>query len=101
MTAILSILAVIGAAVWFYLTAERLRLPAVAWAVAGVLVYYGGFSLWMYLVLRSLMGGSFQVHGFGTGIMMDLTSILFGVVCMALFRWRVLLRKSAPGGPPV
>jgi hypothetical protein len=96
MTAILSVLAVIGTAVWFYLTAERLKLPALAWAVAGVLVYYGGFLLWMYVVLRPLMGGNFQAHGFATGIGMDLTSILFGALCMALFRFKVLLKKAGP-----
>jgi hypothetical protein len=100
MTAILSILAVIGTAAWYFRTAEQRGLPGLAWAVAGILVYYGGFSLWMYLVLRPLMGGGFQTHGFATGIGMDLTAILFGVLCMALFRARVLLRKPVPPAQP-
>lgn len=99
MTAILSILAVIGTAIWFYLTAERQRLPAIAWALAGVLVYYAGFSFWMYVILRPLMGSHFQSHGFGTGIAMDLSSIAFGALAMTLFRFRVLLKKQGPAGP--
>ena len=95
MTAILSILAVLAAAVWFYRTAERLGLPGLAWAIGGVLVYYGGFLFWMYAVLRPVMGGRFQTHGFWTGIGMDLTSILFGSLCVALLRFKVLMKKGS------
>ncbi len=94
MTAILSMLAVLATAVWFYRTAERLGLPGLAWAIAGVLVYYGGFLFWMYALLHPLMGSRFQTHGFWTGIGMDVSSILFGACCMALFRHKVLMKKG-------
>ncbi|WP_246628558.1 hypothetical protein [Methylomagnum ishizawai] len=96
MTAILSMLAVLGTALWFYRTAGRRGLPGLAWAIAGVLVYYGGFLFWMYAILRPAMGGGFQVHGFWTGIGMDLTAIACGALCMAGFRHRVLLKKGSP-----
>lgn len=100
MTAILSMLAVLAAAIWFYRTAERLGLPGLAWAVAGVLIYYGGFLFWMHGVLRPFMKGGFQVHGFWTGIAMDLTATAAGALCVALFRSKVLLKKGrAPQEP--
>lgn len=94
MTAVLSILVVVATAVWYFQTAERLGLPGLAWAIGGVLVYYGGFLLWMYIILRALLGAKFQAHGFGIGIGMDLSAILFGTLCMALFRFKVLLKKG-------
>lgn len=94
MTAILSMLAVLAAAIWFYRTAERLGRPGMAWAVAGLIVYYGGFLFWMHIVLKPLMAGRFQTHSFWVGITMDLTSILFGTACAALFGFRVLLKKG-------
>jgi hypothetical protein len=94
MTAIMSMIAVLATALLFYRAAERLGLPGLAWAVAGVLVYYGGFLFWMHVVLRPMMGGQFQTHGFWVGIAMDLTSILAGVLCTALFGFKVLLKKG-------
>lgn len=102
MTAILSMLAVLATAVWFYRTAERLGQPGMAWAVAGLLVYYGGFLFWMHIVLKSLMAGQFQTHSFWVGIAMDLTSILFGAAVTALFGFKVLMRKGPkPSGNPL
>ncbi|MGZ8219385.1 hypothetical protein [Methylomagnum sp.] len=95
--ALISILIIMGLAVWFHQTAERLGLPGVAWAIAGVIVYYGGFSLWLHGVLRGSMGGLFNSHGLGVAIAMDGSSILFGAACAALLRHKVLMRK---GGKP-
>ncbi|MEY2701336.1 MAG: hypothetical protein RIQ52_2091 [Pseudomonadota bacterium] len=100
MPAILSILAVIGSAVWYYQTAYQRQLPAVAWAIAGALIYYMGFLLWMHGIIRTLMGGSFQTHGLWSGIGMDLTAIVFGGLCVVAFRQWVLCRKGTPVTPP-
>jgi len=94
MIAVLSIIAILAIAVWFFRTAQRLSLPALAWAIGGVIVYYGGFLLWMQVVLRSLLGASFRAHGFWLGIGMDVTAILAGAVCAALFRYWVMLKKG-------
>jgi TPR repeat protein len=94
MTAILSVLAVLLSAIWYYQTAASRDQPAMAWAMAGALLYYGGFLLWMHVVLKSLMSSHFLTHSFWAGIAMDISSILFGAGCMAVFRWRVLARKG-------
>lgn len=94
MTAILSILAVLGSAIWYYRTAESRGQPAVGWAIAGAILYYGGFLLWMHVVLKLLVGEHFQVHSFWVGIGMDLSAIAFGAVVTTLFRHLVLLQKS-------
>lgn len=94
MTAVLSISVILGTAVWFFRTAERLGLPGLAWAIGGMLVYYGGFLVWMYGILRAVMGAGFKVHGFWTGIGMDLSAILFGALCVALVRFRILMKTG-------
>ncbi len=95
MTAILSVLAVLLSAVWYYRTAEARGQPAMGWAIAGALIYYGGFLLFMHGVLKNFMSGHFQVHSFWIGIGMDVSSIVFGVLVMTLFRAWVLARKHA------
>jgi hypothetical protein len=54
MTAALSMLIILAIAVWLYQTAQQRGLPGVAWAIGGVIVYYGGFLLWMHGVLRQI-----------------------------------------------
>jgi len=98
MTAILSVLAVLASALWYYRTAESRGQPAMAWAIAGAILYYGGFMFWLHVVLKALMSGHFQTHSFWIGIAMDISSILFGVGCMAAFRTFVLASKSGSGG---
>ena len=95
MTAILSVLAVLLSALWYYRTAESRGQPAIAWALAGAMMYYGGFLLFMHGILKVLFGGYFQTHGFWIGIGMDVSSTLFGVAVMATFRQFVLARKGA------
>ena len=95
MTAILSVLAVLLSAYWYYRTAVSRGQPGMAWAIAGAILYYCGFLLWMHVFLKPLMTAQFQSHNLWTGIGMDLSAILFGVACMAGFRWLVLLRKRA------
>jgi hypothetical protein len=98
MTAILSVLAVLLSALWYYRTAENRGQPALAWAVVGPILYYGGFLFWMHVILKNLMSGRFQTHSLWIGIAMDVSSIVFGVACMAAFRTFVLARKTGAGG---
>ena len=98
MTAILSMLAVLATALLYYRAAQSRSLPGIAWAVAGVIIYYGGFLAWMHLILRPIMGGGFQAHGFWSGIGMDLTSIVAGATAAGLFGYFRLIRK--PSGTP-
>ncbi|MEY4684630.1 MAG: hypothetical protein RLZ25_1089 [Pseudomonadota bacterium] len=94
MTAILSVLAVLGSALCYYRTAESRGQPAVGWGVAGAILYYGGFLLWMHVILKYLVGAHFQVHSLWVGIGMDLSAIGFGALVATLFRYLVLLRKT-------
>ena len=89
-------LAILAIAAWFYRTAERVDLPALAWCIAGVLVYYGGFAFWMYLVLSPVLGDQFRNHGLWLGLGMDLSSVAVGVASAAAFRAFVMLKKGRP-----
>jgi hypothetical protein len=100
MTAALSMLIILAIAVWLYQTAQQRGLPGVAWAIGGVIVYYGGFLLWMHGVLRPVLGGLFHSHSFGVGIGMDVTSILFGAFCAALFRFKVMPKQGRKPSEP-
>lgn len=97
MTAMLSVLAVLLSALWYYRTAQARGLPGLAWAITGVIVYYAGFLFWMYLVLKTLMQGYFQSHGFWIGMGMDFSAILFGAAGVAFFRAGVLLKQGPAG----
>lgn len=89
-------LAILAITVWFYRTAERLSLPALAWCVGGVVVYYAGFVFWMYLVMRPLLGDLFRNHGVWLGLGMDISSVVVGVLCASIFRARVMLKRGTP-----
>lgn len=95
MTSILSILAVLGSAVWYHRAAMRLGKPAFAWAIAGALVYYAGFLIWMHGLLKPLLGANFKSHGFWTGMGMDLSAIGVGLLGMLLLKRLVLDRKTS------
>ncbi|QJD29241.1 hypothetical protein [Methylococcus geothermalis] len=87
-------IAVLFVAYWFYRTALRLKLPPVAWAAGGVIVYYAGFVVWLYLVLKPLLGDSFRHHTFLLGLGMDLSSVLVGTLLAALFRAKVMSKQG-------
>jgi len=89
-------LAILAIAAWFYRTAERHALPPLAWCVAGVIVYYGGFASWMYLVMRPLLGDLFRNHSLWIGLGMDISAVLVGVLCAVAFRAAVMLKRGQP-----
>lgn len=81
-------------AVWFFKTAEQLKLPIFQWVVGGMLVYYSGFAACMYLVLRPLLMVTAGTHSFGLGLTMDLVSAAIGIALATVFRSRVMRRKA-------
>ena len=89
-------LAILAIAAWFYVTAERYRLPAVAWCVAGIIAYYAGFAAWMYGILAPLLGDQFRNHGLWLGLGMDISAVVAGVVVAAWFRARVMVKRGKP-----
>ena len=94
MTAILSILAVLGSAIWYYRAAELRGQLAVGWAISGAMLYYGGFLIWMHLILEIMLGAHFQAHGFWVGISMDMSAIGFGLLVVSLSKKFVLERRA-------
>lgn len=92
-------LAILAIAAWFYVTAERYKLPVLAWCVAGVIIYYAGFAAWMYAILAPLLGDQFRNHGLWLGLGMDISAVLAGIIAAALFRSRVMIKRGrAPFG---
>lgn len=89
-------IAILIIAYWYYKTAESRRLPALAWIIGGVLVYYAGFAAWMYGLLQPLLGIRFKDHGLWLGLAMDSSSVLAGAALSALFRAKVMLKQGDP-----
>ena len=87
-------IAIVLIALWFYKTAERLGLPSLQWIIGGVVIYYAGFLVWMYWVMRPLLGVHFQNHGVGIGLLLDLSSVLVGAALASLFRMKIMLKKG-------
>jgi len=87
-------LAILAIAFWYFQTAEKLHLPALPWVVGGVIVYYAGFLMWMYWLLKPMLGGQFKEHSFLLGITMDITAVLAGAALSGLFRHQVMLKKA-------
>lgn len=87
-------IAIAAIAVWFYKTAERVSLPALQWVVGGVIVYYAGFSAWMYGVLQPALGIRFQNHNLWLGLAMDISSVLIGALAASLFRSMIMLKRG-------
>jgi hypothetical protein len=80
--------------IWFYKSAEKLRLPLVPWLVGGVLVYYSCYAAWMYLVLKPMLGMSFREHSLPLALFINISSVLVGLAMAALFRAKVMVPKG-------
>lgn len=89
-------IAILLIAFWYYKTAEARRLPALPWIAGGILVYYSGFALWMYVLLQPLLGPRFKDHTLWLGLAMDCSSVIAGAALSALFRVRVMLKRGEP-----
>ena len=70
--------------VWFYLTAEKKKAPAVQWAIAGFISYIVPFLVWVKLIGSKKMPFSASL------------GILFGAACAFLVLTFVLKRLKQP-----
>jgi hypothetical protein len=77
--------------IWFYLTADRLKLNPLQWIIGALIVYYGTKALWTFLVLKPFMGAGYGMLG---GIAMEFAGALLGVAACWLFRSRVMLKQA-------
>lgn len=80
--------------IWFYLTADRLKLNHLQWIVGALIVYYGTKAVWTFVILKPLMGVGYTHHSMFGGIMMELSGALLGLAACWFFRSRVMLRQA-------
>jgi hypothetical protein len=80
--------------IWFYRTADRLKLNPLQWIVGALVVYYGIKAVWTYAILKPILGTTFKYHTFTSGVMIEISGALQGAVGAALFHYKVL-RKQA------
>jgi hypothetical protein len=88
----LSSIAAILIAVWFYYTAHRTGRPAIMWAVSGVVVYFLAALIWTLLVTPSIK--DLASHG-QSGVLVFIVRyayILFAAACAILLNF--LLNKA-------
>lgn len=80
--------------IWFYLTADRLKLPPLQWVIGALIVYYGTKALWTFAILKPLMGTGYTHHSMLGGIAMEVSGALLGVAACWLFRSKIMLRRA-------
>jgi hypothetical protein len=80
--------------IWFYLTADRLKLNPLQWVAGALIVFYGTKAIWTFLILKPLMGAGYTHHGMLGGLMMELAGALLGALACWLFRARVMLKQA-------
>jgi hypothetical protein len=80
--------------IWFYLTADRLKLNPLQWIVGALIVYYGAKALWTFVILKPLMGFGYTHYNMIGGIVMEALGTLLGVAACWLFRSRIMLKQG-------
>jgi predicted ATP-grasp superfamily ATP-dependent carboligase len=81
--------------IWFYRSAERIKLSnPIQWVIGSVIVYYGVKAIWTYVILKPLMGGSFSGHSMTAGLLIEFSGTLFGAVAAALLHYKVMLKQQ-------
>ena len=79
---------------WFFLTADRLKLNALQWVVGALIVYYGTKGLWTYAIVKPLMGAGYTHAGMLGGLLIELAGALLGAAACWLFRAKVMLKRA-------
>jgi len=69
--------------VWFYMTAESRKVPAIPWAIAGFISYFVPYLVWVRLVAAK-------------AVPYPSAGILVGAVCAALVLTLLLKRIKLP-----
>jgi hypothetical protein len=80
--------------VWYYRTADRLKLNPLQWIVGGLILFYGARAGWTYGIVKPLMGAGFDRHSMTAGILIELTGALLGAACAALFHNKIMLKQA-------
>jgi hypothetical protein len=81
--------------IWFYLTADRLKLNHVQWIVGALLIFYGTKAIWTFVILKPLMGAAYTHHSALGGVAMEVAGALLGLLACWWFREKVMLKKES------
>jgi hypothetical protein len=80
--------------IWFYITADRLKLNPLQWIVGALIVYYGTKAIWTFVILKPLMGAGSTPQSMLGVLAMELSGALLGVAACWFFRSRVMLKQA-------
>lgn len=75
--------------VWYYRTADQIKLNPLPWIVGGLILYYGTKYGWTYGVIKPLLGKSMA-----SPFINDITGAAAGVIVAAVFRAKVMLKQK-------
>lgn len=80
--------------VWFYRTAEAMKLNPLPWIVGALVVYYGVKYGWTWGVVKPTMGDKAGARTMMATLMTDYSGAVLGAIAAAVFRAKVLLRQN-------
>lgn len=80
--------------VWFYQTADKLKLNPLPWIAGALIVYYGTKAAWTFLFLKPLMSVNFTHGSMIGGLLLEIIGAALGVLACGLFRDRVLMKQK-------
>ncbi|MFO1418120.1 MAG: hypothetical protein U1E83_05570 [Methylotetracoccus sp.] len=91
----ISMLLTVGAAYWYYRTAERMGAMPIHWGLAGAIAYQLPAWIWMIMVSRPYLSGMRGAEKTGTAaFLIGHSWIVVGAVCALLIYQFVLLRTK-------
>lgn len=78
--------------IWFYLTADRLKLNPLQWVVGALIIFYGSKAVWTFAIYKPLIGAT--PHGALGAFAIELVGAGLGVAACALFRSKIMLKRG-------
>lgn len=80
-------------AYWIYQSSISARENPWKWIIISLVVFYASMQTWSSLVLKPLYGREFYQHSMGTAVTIEGSSVLIGLLIVALIRFKFILRK--------
>lgn len=81
--------------IWFYRTAESRSLPAVQWAIAGLLSFYIPNFIWSLAVAKPMMNSLHAQNATSTAGLLGYSSVFIGLAVALAVYFLVLKRVAA------
>ena len=82
-------------AIWFYRSAEARGLPAIPWALAGIVAYYVPNFIWSLVVAKPWLATLHAQNAAAMSSIVGHSSILVGAVVALVVRHFALLRTPS------